>query len=240
MDNRRYLLCQMRASGDPMRGQEIACFSSAIGCSPARVSAYDLIAGGPTRAQLDRHDMVLIGGSGDYSAAGEADWHDAAFDALRELHALRKPTFGSCWGFQALARALGGDCVHDPEHAELGPVELSLTSAGQSDPVFGALPSTFIGHGGHEDRVTRLPPGAVLLCSSPRVAEQALRFDGAPIYATQFHPELTVKAFLERVEAYPKYVELIAGVSLAEFRQQCVETPEANTLIRRVADVLLP
>lgn len=239
-DNLRFLLLQMRDAGDPMLRQEVQCFADALPCSPQRITPHSLLAGGPSRDTLGRHDMVLIGGSGAYSAAADSPAIERAMDALRELHALRKPTFGSCWGFQALARALGGECRHDPQTAELGPVQLTLTPGAAADPVFRALPATFIGHAGHEDRVTRLPPGSTLLASSARVAEQAARFGDGPIYATQFHPELTRQAFLQRVAAYPKYIEAILGISLQQLSEACVETPEANTLLRRMVEVVLP
>ena len=33
-------------------------------------------------------------------------WLPAALDAMVALHETGKPTFASCWGFQAMARAL--------------------------------------------------------------------------------------------------------------------------------------
>ena len=177
--------------------------------------------------------MLLLGGSGHYSAASERVWLDRALDSLREIHALAKPTFASCWGFQAMARALGGECLNDLPNAELGTIELELTDAGRADPIFGALPPVFARQAGHEDHVIRLPPDAELLASSPRVAEQAFRFTGRPIYCTQFHPELDRQAMLERVITYPEYVTRIARISFDDFVHNVRETPEANSLLER-------
>jgi GMP synthase (glutamine-hydrolysing) len=152
---------------------------------------------------------------------------------MREIHCLAKPTFASCWGFQAMSRALGGRCIHDLPNAEVGTIEVELTSAGREDPLFSDLPSRFAAQAGHEDHVVQLPPGAVLLASSARVREQAFRFAGKPIYCTQFHPELDRSAILERVVAYPEYVARIARVPLDEFIQSCGDTPEANSLLPR-------
>ena len=240
---RRYLLLQIRNASDPMMRQEVDCFADALSCDAHRITVHDLLAAGPSRRELDRHDLVLIGGSGEYSAASgsasEGPWLDQALDALRELHAIEKPTFASCWGFQAFCRALGGACVHDLPNAELGPVELTLTAEGQSDPVFGELPTNFLGHAGHEDRVTELPAEAVLLASTARVPQQAIHFAGKPIYATQFHPELRRETFLQRIAAYPKYVEEIAGVPFADFRERTQETPAANRLLKLMAEYVL-
>lgn len=222
-----------------MLGQEVGCFAEMLACDRSQLTPHSLLKSKPSRSMLDTHDAVLIGGSGDFSAAGEGEWLERTFDALRDLHTLSKPTFGSCWGFQALCRALGGDCVHDLANAELGSIAMTLTDAGRDDPLFAGLPATFLGHSGHEDRVTDLPADAELLASSATVPQQAVRFTGKPIYATQFHPELTAKTFFERIAAYPKYVEQIAGVSIDEFRKRCHETPEANGLLRRFVDIVL-
>jgi len=72
------------------------------------------------------------------------------------------------------------------------------------------------------------------------VANQAFRFVDRPIYCTQFHPELDLRGLLERVSAYPKYIQKIVGQSHDEFAKGCHETPEANDLLKRfVQHVLL-
>ncbi len=236
-DQLRYLLLQVRDADDPMRTQEVRCFANALPCRQDQISVFDLLRGVPTRADLDAVDMVLLGGSGDYSVAEGGSWLPAALDAMRELHDGAKPTFASCWGFQAMARALGGDVVTDPGRAELGTATLQLTDLGRHDPVFGTLPSPFAALVGHQDSVVRLPAGAELLASTSLVAYQAFRIRGKPMYCTQFHPELTRSTFLERVQAYPQYVETIAGVSYAEFAAQCTEAPEAGQLLRRCVEL---
>ena len=234
----RYLLLQVRNADDPMRTQEVACFAANLGVDVERITPLDLLSGFPSPGEIARHDVVLFGGSGDYSAAGEGAWLEPILDGMRQLFALRKPTFASCWGFQAFSRALGGSCIHDPDHAELGSIELQLTEAGAADPVFGILPPDFLSIAGHEDRVANLPPGAVLLAQSNLVEQQAYTFPDAPIYATQFHPELDLTALIQRLEAYPRYVEQISGLPLDEFSQHCQETPEANRLLRRFVEVV--
>jgi GMP synthase (glutamine-hydrolysing) len=230
-----------------MRLQEIGCFARALGCGPSSIDVVDLLSEAPA-ARLHDTDVVLLGGSGHYSAADVASphfeegtgkgWLDRALDVLREVHRTAKPTFASCWGFQAMARAMGGRCVHDLPHAEVGTIELRLTDAGRQDPLFGQLPEAFLAQAGHEDRVIRLPDDAVLLASSARVAEQAYRFIDKPIYCTQFHPELDLAGLLERVRAYPEYIERIVGLSYEEFLARCRETPEANSLLQRFVELV--
>ena len=234
----RFLLLQIRDADDPMRLQEVGCFAAALECTLSDIVPFDLLNAAPTHDELAEVDAVLVGGSGNYSAAGEGAWLDRALDGLREIAALRKPMFASCWGFQALARALGGRCEHAPEQAELGTIDLALTDAGRDDPLFAALGPSFLGQAGHEDCVTELPDGAVWLASSERNAHQAFRLEGAPIYCTQFHPELDLAALLARVDAYPRYVEKIAGVPFDQFRAGCRETPDANALLRRFKQLI--
>jgi GMP synthase (glutamine-hydrolysing) len=235
----RYLLLQTRNAGDPMRAQEVRCFARVLGCDLSAIDVFDLLSAAPTEERLNGADVILLGGSGHYSAAGEGAWLERALDALREIHRLARPTFASCWGFQAMARAMGGRCVNDLANAEVGTIELRLTPAGRADPLFGQLPETFLAHAGHEDHVVQLPLDAVLLASSPRVPEQAFHFFGRPIYCTQFHPELDRIGILERVRAYPEYIERIASVTYDQFVAAAGETPEANTLLRRFVKMVL-
>ena len=160
-------------------------------------------------------------------------WIDETLDLLRSLHEQSHPVFASCWGFQAMARALGGVVQRDPKRAELGTLSVSLTQEGIEDPLFGPLGRQFVAHMGHEDSVVRLPADARPLAFSERAEHQAFCFPGKPIYCTQFHPELDRTSFLGRVEAYPEYIHRIAGIPMSVFKQQCVETPAANTLLPR-------
>jgi GMP synthase (glutamine-hydrolysing) len=248
----RYLLLQTRNAGDAMAPQEVRCFARALGTEPEAIEVFDLLSAVPSAEKLGQADMILLGGSGHYSAARTTielgtpdrpqprnDWLEQVFESLREVHRLAKPTFASCWGFQAMARAMGGDCINDLANAELGTIELSLTEAGEADPIFGRLPPNFTAQAGHEDHVVALPPDAVLLASSQQVREQAFRFVSKPIYCTQFHPEIDRISMLERVVAYPEYVERIARMPYHNFVHAVRETPAANSLLRKFRDYFL-
>ncbi len=216
-----------------MRHHEITCFADKLGCPERNILIHDLISGRPTKTLMDRVDAVLVGGSGDYSVVQGGDWLPAAMDCFRELYETSKPTFASCWGFQAFAQALGGEVVTDLNRAELGTHSLELTNAGRRDPVFGPLGSTFLAQLGHQDIVDRLPDHAVGLCSTERVQNEAFVFPGKPIYGTQFHPEFELPDLIKRLVAYPEYIEKITGVSLDEFIHTCRETPETSKLLSR-------
>jgi GMP synthase (glutamine-hydrolysing) len=235
----RYLVLQGRLLEDPIRQQEVNCFAHALGCDSSRFTALDLVRDRPAIEQVAAFDMILIGGSGEYSIAGEEDWVEGVLDTMRGIYDRRIPTFASCWGFQAMARALGGTVVTDPDYAELGTYPLQLTAQGLADPVFGSCLSPLLAQLGHQDIVTSLPTDAVLLASSELVENQAYCFTDRPIYCTQFHPELTHDHFVDRCRAYPQYVDQISGLPLDEFIESVQETPQAGQLLQRFADHVL-
>jgi GMP synthase (glutamine-hydrolysing) len=235
----RYLLLQVRNEDDPMRDHEVRCFMSVLRCDREQVRVVDLLREPPSLQQIQAADVALLGGSGDYSVVEGGDWLEPALDIMVELHAISKPTFASCWGFQAMSRAMAGTVVTDLERAEVGTHELRLTDAGRRDPVFGPLGDAFFGQMGHHDIVDTLPRDAVLLASSERVTNQAFRFEGRPIYCTQFHPELDLEHLLDRVRTYPRYVEAIAQMPVDEFIRTCRESPETGPLLRRFLDEIV-
>ncbi len=232
----RFLLYQIRDVDDPMREQEVATYLEALKCDAANLKTHDLLAGVPDRKILDQSDIVLIGGSGNYSAADDGEWLERAFDAIRELYDLKKPTFASCWGFQAMARALGGTTIEDLERAELGTPVVRLTEAGKADRVFGAAGNEFAVFQGHQDRVSELPPDAIDLAKSDVAPFQAFTFADRPIYATQFHPELSRHRYLERIRNYPQYVEKITGQTYDEFESEVGEATESRGLLKRFVE----
>ena len=234
-DKLRFLLLQVRDSDDPMRGQEVECFVRALRCDRSQVEAWDLLAGAPGARDLARADAVLLGGSGRYPPTSTDAWTEPVLETLREIHGRAKPTFASCWGFQAMARALGGKVLHDLTLAELGTHQLRLTEAGKGDPIFAPLGEVFMAQMGHEYRVAELPPGAVLLASTSLVENQAYRFEGLPIWCTQFHPELNRSDLLERVATYPEYIYRIAKMPPERFNELIVDTPETEALLVRFA-----
>jgi GMP synthase (glutamine-hydrolysing) len=235
----RFLLLQMRNAGDPMREHEICCFAESLGSHADQLATVDLISVDISDHQLHHCDVVLIGGAGDYSVATGGPWLERAMDLMRRLCDLSKPTFASCWGFQAMARALGGEVIHDRDRAEVGTLELTLTDAGRLDPVFGPLGDRFYAQLGHEDRVVTLPANAELLATGERTRHQAYRITGKPIYATQFHPEMSRENLAARLRRYPKYVEAVARMSFEELLESTRDTPETSALLPRFLRAVL-
>lgn len=235
----RILLLQGRRLEDPVRLQEVESFARAIDYQAEQIKTLDLVRDRPSLPQVAEYDIVLVGGSGDYSIVGDEPWTDDVLGVMQGIHDLKIPTFASCWGFQAMARALGGHVVTDLERAELGTHPVTLTQAAQHDPLFADCPSPILVQLGHEDIVTQLPGGAILLGSSQHVENQVFSFPDRQLYCTQFHPELTCQDLRRRCRAYPTYVEKIARVSIEEFLGECQETPEANKLLKRFISLVI-
>jgi len=222
-----------------MRTQEVRCFADALDIDPDDIEVLDLLNQWPSAAQLARHDAVFIGGSGHYSAVGKEPWLDFALDVMRLIHDQKKPTFASCWGFQAFSRAMGGQVVKDSDMAEVGTNRVTLTDVGRNDPIFAPSGESFLAPMGHEYSVTRIPADAILLASTQRCPNQALRFVDRPIYATQFHPELTTDRLLERIRIYPEYIERITGIAYDDFVKDCHSVAQANAILPRFANHVL-
>ena len=229
----RFLLLQVRDADDPMRRQEVESFERCFGLAPGRITVFDLLGGAPSARVLGRADVVLLGGSGDYSVARGGSWLPAALEAMVGLYETSTPTFASCWGFQAMARALGGEVVNDRSRAEVGVTWMELTDAGRDDPVFGPLGPRFQVVAGHEDHVTALPEGAVRLATTPRSENQAFHFPGRPIYCTQFHPELDRRGLIDRLREYPAYLPLTGASSFEELERITPELPDTQGVLRR-------
>ena len=229
----RFLLLQVRNEADPMRQHEIRCFERCFDLVAGQLEVSDLLSGAPGPGEIDAVDVVLLGGSGDYSVARGGPWLPAALDAMVGLYESSKPTFASCWGFQAMARAMGGEVVTDHTRAEVGVTWMELTPAGANDPVFGPLGSRFQVLSGHEDIVTSLPDAARLLASSATVKNQAFCFGDRPMYCTQFHPELDRAGLLERIGMYAAYLPLAGVSTLAELAETTPETPHTVGILQR-------
>ena len=158
--------------------------------------------GVPSRLTLAGYDAIFFGGSGAYSVFDDVPWIHDSRSLLLEVCGLGVPTWASCFGFQALALALGGRVVHDVSRMEMGATPLQLTEAGKADPLFATLSERFWVQQGHHDHVTDLPETVPLLAVGDVVNAQAFRVPGTNVWASQFHPELTAEDVAMRLRFY--------------------------------------
>ncbi len=230
----RFLLLQARNPGDPGREHEQQCFEETLRLPPGSILPWDLLQGTPQRQDLDAVDMLLVGGSGDYSVLDDLPFVHGFIDFLSEVVIPDGiPTFASCFGFQALVVATGGELIRDPEHAEVGTFPISVSEEGRNDPLLGKLFPTFKAQLGHKDRVKRLPAGLTSLAASERAPCQALHLQGSQIYGTQFHPELSREANIYRFNLYRERYKDSAADDNSEVTSSLEDTPHASALLPR-------
>ncbi|MDX1645274.1 MAG: type 1 glutamine amidotransferase [Thermoanaerobaculia bacterium] len=236
----KILLLQARYEDDPARAEEVETFAAACGLAADAFVAHDLLAGPPSRSQLAATDVLMVGGSGDfYLSQGDLPNLDDTLAFLREVVASGYPTFASCFGYQCLVLALGGELVFDPENAEVGTFDLRPTPAAADDELFGLLPSPFAAQLGHKDRASRPPVGTVNLASSERCAHQALRVPGKPIWATQFHPELDRKTNYGRFQRYlDGYAAELSPEELDRAHLRFRDSPDTALLLPRFLELV--
>lgn len=229
----RALLVSFRDGTDPMAEQERGCFADRAKLPLEQVDLCLASRHLPTPGELKRYDAVFFGGSGNYSVLDDIGWIQQGLRLCLTVAELQVPGYASCFGFQGLARALGGEVVNDDARTELGATALELTPEGEADPLFRALPKSFRAQEGHHDHVTRLPPGVTLLAVGDVSRNQAFRVNGAPFWASQFHPELTAETTSAR---FRHYMALYSGdpVKAAEtlrYLETGVDSPEVQDLL---------
>jgi GMP synthase (glutamine-hydrolysing) len=234
----RVLLLQVRDQPAARHHEEL-CFVERLGLRAEQLVCVNVLEEAvPDWAAVAAADLVLLGGAGSHSAYRDYPFTAPLSTLVQRLVEEGRPFFGSCFGHQFLARALGGTVVHDPERSEVGTFEVKLSEAGRADPLFAGLPSRFLANLGHNDQVAELPPNLVCLASSELCRHQVVRVPGRPVYATQFHCELSIGAMYERLmmyrTGYLRDDEEIDQV-VARFRP----TDEADGLLRRFVELCL-
>ena len=215
-------------------------FAARLGIPADRITPFDLLNGRLTLNLVRSYDVLMMGGSGDYYVSKRNlpgfEW---LLEILAEVAEIGHPTFASCFGFQCLVEALGGEIVHDPENTEVGTFVLQLTAEGRDDPLLKILPEAFRAQLGRKDRASRLPEGYSCLAFSALSPYQAFRVAGKPIWAFQFHPELNLddnrKRFKRYLSGYAPHMSLEEQMeTLNEFK----ESPEAEALLPRFMELV--
>ena len=215
-----------------MEEQEQVCFLERCRIEPPQLLSTNVVRDRPHAGLLDGVDALMIGGAGEYSATQDYRWMPGLLELVRAAAERSLPTFGSCWGHQVIARALGGEVIYDGARAELGCHGIELTEAGQTDELFQGFPARFQANMGHHDRVSELPPDAVELAFNASQPNQAFRIAGKPIYGTQFHSELDAERERERLLCYrPFYTEVETEEEFQAILAGLADTTEVDHLL---------
>ncbi|HET7075076.1 MAG TPA: glutamine-hydrolyzing GMP synthase [Mycobacterium sp.] len=122
--------------------------------------------------------LVLSGGPASVYAEGAPQLDPAVFD-------LGVPVFGICYGFQAMAQALGGTVAHTGT-SEYGRTELKVLGG----ELHSGLPDVQPVWMSHGDAVTAAPEGFEVAASSAGAAVAAFEDRDRRLAGVQYHPEV--------------------------------------------------
>ena len=129
---------------------------------------------------LDPVALVLSGGPSSVYA-------DMSPTLRPEIIAYGVPILGICFGFQLLARELGGE-VGKTGMSEFGPTEVIIGH--DESEIFSDQPSTQLAWMSHGDEVQQAPPGFDVLARTDSTAVAAFGSESKKIYGVQWHPEV--------------------------------------------------
>jgi GMP synthase (glutamine-hydrolysing) len=143
----------------------------------------EIVPGGtPVDEILAREPAALILSGGPASV-----YEPGAPSVDPELFTSGVPVLGLCYGFQAMARALGGEVAPDGTR-EYGRTELAV--AQDAGALHAGLPARHPVWMSHGDSVVRAPEGFTVTAASERAAVAAFEDRERRLAGVQYHPEV--------------------------------------------------
>ncbi|MBI3224802.1 MAG: glutamine-hydrolyzing GMP synthase [Mycolicibacterium cosmeticum] len=162
--------------------------------------------------------IVLSGGPASVYAEGAPKLDPALFD-------LDVPVFGICYGFQAMAQALGGTVAHTGT-SEYGRTELKV-SGGQLHSELPASQPVWMSHG---DAVTGAPDGFEVVATSAGAPVAAFENRARRLAGVQYHPEVLHSPHGQHVLS--RFLHDFAGIgatwTAANIAEQLIEAVRAQ------------
>ena len=224
-----------------------ALFTEALQGQDARVETFTLnVADGerlPQGMSLADFDGVVITGS-PLSTYEDKPAVKSQIELAREVFDAGIPTFGSCWGLQLMSAALGGTVRLNPKCREIGVARtIILNDAGRAHAMYRTKPHAFDALCSHQDEVSALPSGGMVLASntvSDIQAAEIVRGEKS-FWGVQYHPEMDfaiVAALIEkRSERHVSegLARDTAGVAeiVSDFRALAAEGSQRTDLVWR-------
>ena len=150
------------------RVREANVFSEIV---PSHISAAEVKAKNPQA-------IILSGGP-----SSVYEEHAPTFD--NEILKLGIPVFGICYGFQAMAAALGG-VVTKTGKSEFGRTQLTA----KESKIFKDIPLKQLVWMSHGDAVTQAPSGFTICANTSDTPVAAFENESAQLAGVQFHPEV--------------------------------------------------
>ncbi|MBL4647712.1 MAG: glutamine-hydrolyzing GMP synthase, partial [Gammaproteobacteria bacterium] len=144
-------------------------------------------------SELHHHDMsaqaikafnpngiILSGGPESVTVTDTPRVADIVFD-------LNVPVLGICYGMQAMAVHFSGQ-VQTSQQREFGHAKIALT---KPSSLFAKLEKNLNVWMSHGDKVSQLPENFDVIAQSGNAPIAAMQHQSKPLYAVQFHPEVT-------------------------------------------------
>ncbi|SED65363.1 glutamine-hydrolyzing GMP synthase [Ruania alba] len=153
----------------------------------------------PDMLAKDPAAIILSGGPASVYAEGAPSVDPALFEA-------GVPVLGICYGFQAMARALGGTVAHTGTR-EYGGTTVNVDEAGTLLHGCGQAQTTWMSHG---DAVHEAPAGFQVLATSPGSPVAAFEHVERRLHGMQWHPE--VKHSERGQQALENFLYRAAGI----------------------------
>ncbi|MFZ7087421.1 glutamine-hydrolyzing GMP synthase [Curtobacterium sp. RRHDQ10] len=133
--------------------------------------------------------IVLSGGPSSVYEPGSPDLGDGILD-------LGVPVLGICYGFQVMAKTLGGE-VANTGLREYGATDVEVV--GDGGTLLGGQPAAQVAWMSHGDSVRTAPAGFDVLATSSSTPVAAFASDERKLYGVQWHPEVKHSAEGQRV-----------------------------------------
>ena len=150
----------------------------------------------PRTVPADVSGVLPLGGAPNAHDDHVAAWLPDERALLADAVERGVPVLGLCLGGQLLAAALGGRSELG-DTTEIGLSYVERTDEGLVDPVIaqiGAPSDRIPAAQWHQDHITELPDGAVILLTNAACRVQAFRVNDTA-YGLQMHPEVDAEAF---------------------------------------------
>ena len=144
--------------------------------------------------------LVLSGGPSSVYEEGSPDLQPGLLD-------LGIPVFGICYGFQLMAKHLGGE-VGKTGLREYGATPATVSA--DASPLFAGQPAAQTTWMSHGDQVKSAPPGFDVLASTPATEVAAFGSMEKKMFGVQWHPEVKHSEHGQRV--LENFLHQIAGL----------------------------
>jgi len=184
----------------------------------------------PRGTAIDQYQGVAWTGSS-LTVYDDTDEVRQQIEFARKVFEAKIPGFGSCWATQIAVVAAGGRCQANPRGREMGIArKIALTPEGMAHPMYRGKKMVFDAFISHDDEVTHMPAGGLVLAGNQftRVQAVSVTWQGGIFWSPQYHPEydlhelarlcfcrkqkLVDKGFFRNLDDAQHYVELLEAL----------------------------